>query len=254
MILKSRAETPAPRQPVAVPAGTVVYAVGDIHGRLDLLTELRRRIVADAGRLAATRRVIVYLGDYVDRGPDSRGVIDLVLNPLDGFTAIALRGNHERIMLDFLDDAKVGPLWLHNGGGATMDSYGVAVTSEDENDPEVLADLQADLREKLPQRHRDFLVTLKSMHSEGDYLFVHAGIRPGVPLDQQREEDILWIRNPFLNSADDHGHVVVHGHTIASQPQFASNRIGIDTGAYYSGRLTCLALEGAGRRIIQAEL
>ena len=237
--------------PAAVPAGTAVYAIGDIHGRADLLADLLARIAADPGRGAAVRRLIVYLGDYVDRGADSRGVIDLALDGVpDGFEAVHLLGNHERLLLDFLADTVHGPIWFANGGAATLRSYGVEVDDEFYPLGRQWYEIQAAFRGQLPARHLAFLKRMPLTHVEGDYFFVHAGVRPGVPLDEQREEELIWIRGLFLNSAADHGRIVVHGHTIADAPEFRPNRIGIDTGAYASGRLTCLALEGTKQRII----
>ena len=238
----------------AVPPDTAVYAIGDIHGRADLLADLHRRIAAADDRgSAASRRVLVYLGDYVDRGPEASGVIDLILDETPaGFEVVTLLGTHERLMLDFLDDVRRGPLWLRNGGDATLQSYGVAVDpgAGAYLDAGPLLALQAGLRERLPARHLEFLQALQPFHAAGDYFFTHAGVRPGVPLEDQQEEDLIWIRDLFLNSKADHGRVVVHGHTIRPEPEIRRNRIGIDTGAYYTGHLTCLALEGTKRRII----
>jgi serine/threonine protein phosphatase 1 len=241
----------SPPRPAAVPDGVAVYAIGDIHGRADLLDELHRRIADDPERGAVTRRVIVYLGDYVDRGDDSAGVIDRVIDGVpDGFDAVRLLGNHERLMLDFMADTMHGPVWLSNGGDATLRSYGIEVRDGALPRGPDLVKLQAAMRQALPARDLAFLEGLQLSHLEGDYLFVHAGIRPGVRLEDQREADMIWIRNLFLDSTLDHGRVVVHGHTIVPEPVFRPNRIDIDTGAYASGRLTCLALEGTKRRII----
>lgn len=236
---------PRPR----VPTGTAVYAIGDIHGRSDLLARLHEAIAADAERQAAPRRLVVYLGDYVDRGADSRGVIDLLLDrPAAGLEAVHLLGNHERMMLNFLDNPEGGSMWLRNGGDAALRSYDIDCAGN-ESDPGRLRDLQSELRAKLPRRHLEFLHGLCLTHVEGDYLFVHAGLRPGVPLAEQREEDMIWIRGTFLSSTADHGKIVVHGHTIAPEPQVCTNRIGIDTGAWYTDRLTALALDGERRRL-----
>ncbi len=239
------------RAEAAVPAGTAVYAIGDIHGRLDLLADLFARVAADPERGETERQVLVCLGDYVDRGAESAGVIDLILDQAPpGFEVVTLLGNHERLMIEFLDDVRRGPLWLRNGGDATLASYDIDVDAGAYLDAKPLLALQAALRENLPARHLDFLQNLKLAHAEGDYVFVHAGVRPGVPLAAQQEEDVIWIRELFLNSTADHGAVVVHGHTIRPEPEFRPNRIGIDTGAYFTGHLTCLALEGTKRRII----
>ena len=234
-----------------VPPGMAVYAIGDIHGRSDLLAELHRRIETDADRGDVAQAVVVYLGDYVDRGQDSAGVIDLILDWAPaGFEAVPLLGNHERLMLEFLEDIRRGPLWLRNGGDATLMSYGVDPGDGVYLDAKPLRAMQAALRERLPPRHLAFLQALQHAHMEGDYFFVHAGVRPGVALADQQEEDLIWIRDLFLDSRADHGKIVVHGHTIRPEPEVLPNRIGIDTGAYATGHLTCLALEGTKRRII----
>lgn len=230
------------------PAGSRVYAVGDIHGRADLLAALHRMIGDDAAARPVSRRVVVYVGDYIDRGPDSRAVIDILLDaPLAGFASVHLLGNHEAFLLDFLDDSAVGPDWLFNGGAETLASYGVESPWPFGDPPDRM---QTELRRRLPARHLTFLRDLRLSHVEGDYLFVHAGVRPGVPLDRQARRDLLWIRGEFLDSDADLGKVVVHGHSIADEPEQRANRIGIDTGAYMTGRLTCLVLEGAERRFL----
>ncbi len=232
-----------------VPRGVRVYAVGDIHGRLDLLDQLLHQIESDG---AATDLVkhIVFLGDYVDRGPQSRAVIErLAAGPPPGFGAIHLRGNHEATLLDFLEDARVGGNWLTYGGNATLASYGV-VPPPEATPAERLEEAQQQFRAALPAHHKSFLTRLRTCVSIGDYHFVHAGVRPGVPLDRQDALDLMWIREEFLASQADHGKVVVHGHTIALQPEIRSNRIGIDTGAFATNRLTALVLEGASRRFL----
>jgi serine/threonine protein phosphatase 1 len=233
-----------------VPDKTAVYAIGDIHGRDDLLAELRRLIEIDAGARGMDRRVIVHVGDYVDRGPHSRTVLDQLIGaPLAGFQSVHLKGNHEDMMLRFLADPGEGALWLLNGGDATLQSYGIAADTPVLRGP-ALGKLHRALIRRLPRAHLAFLEGLALDHREGDYLFVHAGIRPGLALDRQAPEDQLWIREPFLGWTGDHGVVVVHGHTPAPEPEIRANRIGIDTGAFYSGRLTCVVLEGGGRRFL----
>jgi serine/threonine protein phosphatase 1 len=232
--------------PPRVPPGTRVYAIGDIHGRLDLLRALRAQIVADAAAARAAQNVVVYLGDYVDRGPDTRGVLDLLIeHPLPGFRSIHLKGNHEEMLLSCLrDPARAARPWLHNGGEQAVESYGVAPRGS----PQAVRDAFADC---LPPAHLAFLEGLALYHVEGDYLFVHAGIRPGIPLDRQAPADLLWIRDLFLESPADHGRVVVHGHTPVAEPEFRPNRIGIDTWAFASGRLSCLVLWDAERSILR---
>ena len=234
-----------------VPRGVRVYAIGDIHGRADLLQDLHRLILADVAEAEPSmRRVVVYLGDYVDRGLQSRDVIDLLIgDPLPGFERVYLKGNHEEAFLDFLDDAGAGPDWFANGGDATVYSYGVAIPQEVPFSAR-FPHIQEALREAVPPRHIDFLTHLEMTWEIGDYLFVHAGIRPGRALDQQTAQDLLWIRHEFLTSSADHGKVVVHGHSVTVGPDLRDNRIGIDTGAFATGTLTCLVLEGRSRRFL----
>jgi serine/threonine protein phosphatase 1 len=238
-----------------VPPRCCVYAVGDIHGRADLLEALLTRIVAHAGRYPDFRKVLVTLGDYVDRGPDSRGVVDRLLSPPPGFETVHLMGNHEDLMLRFLSQPADGGVWFQNGGGATMESYGVALGEWDIERAKPLRDA---LAAALPPAHLAFLRGLAPQHVEGDYFFAHAGVRPGVPLNRQDQDDLMWIREEFLRSTRDHGKVVVHGHSVAFKPEeYPSperpSRIGIDTGAYATGRLTCLALVGALRSWLYTE-
>ena len=235
----------------ATPAGTRIYAIGDIHGRLDLLLRLQTLIAADAARSSAPRRVLVYIGVYIDRGPDSAGVIDLLLDrPLPGFEIVHLLGNHEDTLLQFPDDMTVGPSWLTYGGVQTLESYDVEVPPGSWRDERELRRLQGEVRKRVPRRHVEFMRSLPLIHVEGDYLFVHAGIRPGIPLDQQERDDLLWIRDEFLRSSADHGKIVVHGHTISEAPVLQPNRIGIDTGAFHTERLTCVVLDGTSRSFL----
>lgn len=235
------------------PEATRIYAVGDIHGRADLLRELHGKILTDAEGQRLYRKIIVYLGDFIDRGKDPKEVIDiLIAEPLAaaGFESKCLMGNHERSLLDFLDDPTVGPGWVLYGGESTLLSYGVGHPRGNGMDDRWPL-IRDRLRDGIPPPHLAFLESLEPGHIEGGYLFVHAGIRPGVPLEKQELRDMLWIRDDFLKSKADHGLRVVHGHTVSPEPEFQPNRIGIDTGAYASGRLTCLVLEGQALRIIQ---
>jgi len=244
---RERVPRPAPR----VPEGVVVYAVGDVHGERTALENLLGRIREDAARRSAAP-VAVFVGDYVDRGGDSRGVLDLLCgDPLPGFTLHRLRGNHEQAMLDFLAAPEAGAPWLEFGGVATLDSYGVrglfgAPTAER------LKTLRDALDAGLPDAHRRLLQALEPYAVYGDYAFVHAGVRPGAPLARQRLDDLLWIREPFLTWPAPHDKVIVHGHTVVPAPQLLPNRIAIDTGVYASGVLTAVALEADEVRIIQA--
>jgi len=241
--------TPSAREPARAPAGSRVYAIGDIHGRADLLARLHGGILEDAAN-APGRRVAVYLGDYVDRGLDSRAVLDLLLDePLPGFERVVLLGNHEAMLLGFLERVERGPNWLWNGGAATLLSYGVAAPA-DPQDPQALDACRVALAAAMPERHLAFLRGLPLSHVEGGYAFVHAGLRPGLPLALQAAEDLLWIRDEFLRSRLDHGHIVVHGHSIGREVEFRPNRIGVDTGAYASGRLSAVALEDDRRWLL----
>lgn len=236
----------------AVPDGRVVYAIGDIHGEIGKLDRLHAAIRADAEARGTDRKVTVYVGDYVDRGPDSAGVIDrLVADSLPGFERIFLMGNHEEFLLQFLSDPDTWGGWLMNGGEATLASYDVDLPSIG-SFSEDASRLRNEFTARLPDAHRRFLEELRLYHIEGDYLFVHAGIRPGQPIERQSWMDLLWIRDLFLRSDADHGFVVVHGHTPVEQPEIRPNRIDIDTGAVFGGKLTALVLEGAERRFIQA--
>ncbi len=249
LFARKRAKPP-PSQAARVPDGSRVYAVGDIHGRFDLLENLHGKILRDVAGFAGARKVVVYLGDYVDRGMQSREVVDFLLDhPLVGFEAVYLMGNHERAMLDFLQDARIAIDWMSYGGDATLYSYGVGLEGPRTN-PGVLARLQEKFRENLPERHEQFLHSLVLSHVEGDYMFVHAGVKPGIALERQQEKDLLWIRDEFLDSEANWGKVVVHGHTITRGPEVKRNRIGIDTGAFASGKLTCLVLEGTEGRFL----
>jgi serine/threonine protein phosphatase 1 len=243
----SRGEHGAP----TTPKGTRLYAIGDIHGRDDLLEQLTLLVHDDAYKRQARRNVVVYLGDYVDRGHGSRAVIDQLLRaPLPSFEAVHLKGNHEDFMLRFLEDIAAAPAWLSFGGMETLESYGVAPPHPDAPPTELLR-AQEGLRRNLPREHLNFLRRLRLSHEEGDYLFVHAGIKPGVPLAAQREEDMLWIREEFLLSQSSFGRIVVHGHTITRDPDVRQNRIGIDTGAFASGHLTALVAEGTDWYFLQ---
>lgn len=243
---------PRPRPDVAArgPEGTRIYAVGDIHGRADLLRRLNRKIRDDAAGAEDVRLVVVYIGDYVDRGPDSFGVVETLIEaPLEGFERHHLKGNHEDFLLRFLETGEHGEVWMMNGARATLQSYGVE-WSEIVYAADGLAAAREKFRDFMPESHLRFFRGLEMHHREGDYLFVHAGIRPGVALEAQRPFDLMWIRDAFLDSQEDYGCVVVHGHSISPEPDVRPNRIGIDTGAFHSGRLTALVIEGDQRRFL----
>jgi serine/threonine protein phosphatase 1 len=248
MVLKllRRAIEPAP--PAArVPDGVRIYAIGDIHGRLDLLDQLLFRIEADErARRGGARTQLIFLGDLVDRGPDSAGVVQRALELKQSGRAVRfLMGNHEEVFLKALKGSLEGlRFFVKIGGRATILSYGFTAEEYDRLDyDELLPALIA----RVPVEHISFLETFENQIAVGDYLFVHAGIRPRVPLEQQTGGDLRWIRSEFLDYRGDHGAVVVHGHTITDEVQELPNRIGIDTGAFASGRLTALGLEGGER-------
>lgn len=220
--------------------GTVIYAVGDVHGCLAELRAAERRIVADAASLPAQRRIILCLGDLVDRGPQSADVIDhLISPPPRGFERQSICGNHDETFLAFIDDPHNNMGWLDFGGEQTLESYGIDLTrlSRHRSGSGGLGEIT---RATVPDAHVEFLRRLPIAVRFGDTLFVHAGIRPGVPLEAQNEGDLMWIREPFLSQPNGLELTVVHGHTPANEPVFATGRIGIDTGAYATGRLTVL--------------
>jgi serine/threonine protein phosphatase 1 len=232
--------------------GCRAYAVGDIHGRLDLLDGMLAQIEQDMANRPADRTFIIFLGDLVDRGPASAGVVERLRtyrNP--SAELVFLSGNHEEVLLEILS-GKLGvlPAWLKFGGAECAQSYGIAPEQLRQTDERRALEL---VREKVPREHRHFLRSFADTFRFGDYLFVHAGIRPGVGLDDQDRKDLRWIREPFLGDAKEHGFVVVHGHTIVQAVEERPNRIGIDTGAYQSGILTAIAIEEERRWFLQAK-
>jgi len=237
------------RQRAAIPAGQRVYAIGDIHGRLDLFDALVAGIDADDAAQGPAETTVILLGDLVDRGPDSAGVIAAARVWQQRRTVRIIAGNHEEMMLQSLDNVDVLRTFLKYGGRETLLSYPVGV--EDYNAAS-FPEVQALMAEAVPAEDLAWLRAFEDMVRIGDYVFVHAGVAPGVPLAEQRQSDLRWIREPFLSHPAAHEAVVVHGHTITDEPEIRPNRIGIDTGAYFSGRLTALALEGTGRRLIEA--
>jgi diadenosine tetraphosphatase ApaH/serine/threonine PP2A family protein phosphatase len=230
------------RSAPSLPEGLRVYAIGDIHGRADLLDRMFRRIDADLARHPASRAIQVFLGDYVDRGPASRNTLDKLIERGGSCESVFLKGNHESIMVEFMRNPAVLGDWRQYGGFETLLSYGLvpSMSTAESNQQE----LAKALSDALPDRHRMFLDSLKSSYGCGDFFFVHAGVKPGVALAKQRDEDLLWIRDEFLLYEDEYEKIVVHGHTPVEVADVRFNRINIDTGAYATGRLTCLAIEG----------
>ena len=224
--------------------GWRAYAVGDIHGRLDLLDELLDQIHQDIGNRKARRVLLVFVGDLIDRGPNSAQVIErLRTYDRPGVQTVFLLGNHEEVLLRILaGEADLITKWRCFGGSECLASYGVDASGlTGLSDEEALAVV----RNAIPMEHVEFLERFDDSCRFGDYLFVHAGIRPGVEIDQQRQSDLRWIREPFLFDETDHGFVVVHGHTIRPEVEIRPNRIGIDTGAFQTGVLTAIAIEGS---------
>lgn len=239
-----------PKHPSA-PEGLRLYAIGDIHGRLDLLESLLALIEADRKERGSAPAALIFLGDYVDRGPASEGVAARLLQGFpDDVTPIFLKGNHEELLLSFIRDPAPGPNWLRNGGEATLSSYGVPfeiVQDASRLGREGLTEAARQFRALLPSSHLRFFEGLQLSCRFGDYYFAHAGVRPNVPLDSQKEEDLLWIRAEFLNWTGDYEAVVVHGHTPARFPQVLPHRIGLDTHACRTGKLTAAGFEGPRR-------
>lgn len=238
-----------PSRSPTLPAGRRCYAIGDIHGRLDLLLAALDAIRADLARDPAERTFVVFLGDLIDRGPSSAQVVEHLRGTDWGaLTPVFLAGNHEEAMLASYDgDMAMLRSWVGFGGAETAESYGVSPVLLLRDDWQGY--WQA-LRAAIPAEHVEFLRGFYDQFALGDYLFVHAGVRPGLPLEQQSPRDLRWIREEFLDSKADFGKVVVHGHTISDTPELLSNRIGIDTGAYRTDRLTVLRLQGTEQRVL----
>lgn len=221
--------------------GQRVYAVGDIHGRLDLFEQLLQRIEEDDARRGAADTTLILLGDLVDRGPESRGVVDRAIALLQTGKVRVLAGNHEEMLLTSMESDEALRHFLRHGGKETLFSYGLDPA---EYSRSTLPELRERMNALVPAEHIAFFRAMEDRIVVGDYLFVHAGIRPEVPVEQQTTSDLRWIRREFLDHAQWHGHMIVHGHTITEEPEAMPNRIGIDTGAYASGRLTALGVEG----------
>lgn len=228
------------------PQGLRLYAVADVHGRLDLLAGMHRAIAEDIARERPADWRIIHLGDYVDRGPHSRSVLDFLIDAgARDSRHIFLSGNHEEGMLDFLKMPDPYSLFARYGGVATALSYGVDI----ERGP--IGKAAAALAAAIPSGHMAFLQSLSYFATFGDFFFCHAGIRPGVPLELQSQRDLVWIREEFLNHAGLHPKVIVHGHTPGWEVEVLPNRVNLDTRAYASGRLSALVIDGAIKRILE---
>ena len=220
-----------------------LYCIGDIHGRLDLLRTVHQKIADDVIGFDG-HKTIVYLGDYIDRGMESKETLEFLLTDhFPDFKKVFLLGNHEQVLLQFVlnNDTSIANTWFQFGGLSTLISYGVGIRGI----PTLkeIPRIHADLIEKLPATHLTFLQNLTLSYELGDYFFVHAGVKPKVKLNDQQAEDLLWIREEFLNSSLFHGKMIIHGHTVTAEPVCLPNRMGIDTGAYGTGRLTCAVFE-----------
>ncbi len=255
----SPAEQTAPTLPakrtVCAPEGVCLYAVGDIHGRRDLLDQLLVQISDDAAKLPeGIKPQIIFLGDYIDRGLTSRDVIELFTSgAIDQFDPVYLMGNHEEALLRFLQEDSFGSQWVRYGGAETLYSYGLAPPNQRKSlnsHEEMQAARDAwtrvwtEFRARLPAAHLTFFQSLKTYHTAGDYLFVHAGLRPGVELEEQTVRDMLWIRDEFLDDPAHFHQMIVHGHTPMDAVHHDDRRIGLDTGAFLTGRLTAARLIG----------
>jgi len=253
--LKSLFSTSKPKpEPPASRIGRLVYAIGDIHGRLDLFERMIERVRNDE-MARAERPLIVLLGDYVDRGPDSAGVLSRILRLQDEAwcDVEVLLGNHEEALLKFLYAAQHGPAWVDYGGGSTLGSYGVALPVS-RTDPAQWEETRKAFSEALPDDHLSLLKSMKYLLKVDDYVFVHAGVRPDQPLEAQGAETFLWVRGAFMASEKACDYVVVHGHTPEDEPADKRWRIGIDSGAYATGVLTAVRLRDVSRRIMQVRL
>ena len=243
--LFKRAEEAPPRAWNA-PAGRRLYAIGDIHGRRDLLDELLDKIDTDDATREPANTTLIILGDLPDRGPESRGVIERMMAlQASGGDVVFLMGNHEELLIRAWEgERNIAATFNKAGGRATMLSYGVAAS---EYDGWMLSELVERVADYVPEDHIRFLRGFREMYRAGDYLFVHAGIMPGIPIEDQTPEDLRWIRRTFIESPVDHGVMVIHGHTITNGVDEQPNRIGIDTGAFGSGVLTAIGIEGSER-------
>jgi len=239
------------RSPTA-PRGHRVYAIGDVHGRLDLLEQMLDQIAQDDRARSRAKTTIIFLGDLIDRGPHSAQVVELLRDYRPTFAkAIFLMGNHEEIFLRILEgEMSLLREWLSFGGAECLKSYNLDPTMVKRCSP---AEVEKILKDAVPNEHQTFLKSFVDTASFGPYLFVHAGIRPGVPLANQDIQDLRWIRNPFLHDERDHGHIVVHGHSIQERIDLRPNRIGLDTGAYRTGILSALGIEGDQRWFLQTK-
>ncbi|MCF6198685.1 MAG: serine/threonine protein phosphatase [Hyphomicrobiaceae bacterium] len=236
-----------------IPPNTRIYAIGDIHGCADHLETLLDQITKNDRLLDKVKnKKLVFLGDYIDRGPASKKVLDTLLHDLPkDYEAIFLKGNHELMLIEALENSQAAEFWLRNGGRETISSYNVELTTH--RKPNASAKLIKAFKKRLPAQHLKFFKELQLSFQFGDYFFVHAGIHPDRPLDKQQEQDMLWIRDRFLFSEKNFGKIIIHGHTPSKDVDEADNQIGIDTAAVYGGCLTALMLENGKRQYLHSK-
>lgn len=232
-----------------MPQGERVYAIGDIHGRLDLLRQLLARIERDLAERAPAKTRVIVLGDFIDRGPDSARIATIFAAQKSRAGFIVLKGNHEATLVDGLRGDRVAlDQWIDHGGDATLRSFGASEAEIFPCDTRALLDTA---RRIIPRPIAAWLAKLPLMHRVGPYVFAHAGIRPGIPIGKQAADDLLWIGDAFIDSDADHGAIVVHGHTVfEGGVSIKPNRIGVDTGAYRTGRLSAIGLEGDAQWVL----
>lgn len=240
-MLKMLKKTPW-KKSACIPNGLRIYAVGDVHGRADALQDVLSRIDADAKRRPVKRVVQIFLGDYVDRGPATRDVIDRLIERNNSHETLLLKGNHELMFLDFFSNPSVLANWRQQGGLQTLISYGLKPSLNPSGAEQ--QELARELVRCAPPLHRQFLAGLPTSFRCGDFFFVHAGVRPGVALSDQTDDDLLWIREEFLLHEREFEKIIVHGHTPVPEPDVRANRINLDIGAYATGKLACMVIEG----------
>ncbi len=233
-----------------IPIGERLYAIGDIHGRLDLLDMLLSQIAADNSKRSPARMTLIFLGDLPDRGPDSKGVIERLMEVQEsGQACVFLTGNHEELMIRIAEgDRAIAPVFHRAGGRETLISYGVSGDAYDAWDFDEVTDAAMNV---IPEAHVNFLKSFVDWHRVGDYVFIHAGLRPGFAIEDQDPQDLRWIKTDFTKSSADHGAMIIHGHTITDDVDDQPNRIGLDTGAYKSGVLTAMGFESDLRWVMQ---
>lgn len=239
----SAQRAPTSRTRPRLPDGIRVYAISDIHGCAHLLEQMFRVIDADVAHSRPHRAIEVYLGDYIDRGPDSRLTIELLIDRSRRGNTVFLKGNHEAFLAEVFRDPSRLADWFQVGGWQTLISYGLSPSPNPRDDEQHA--LVRELFAAMPPQHHEFLKRLRPSFTCGDFFFAHAGVRPGVPLSEQRESDLLWIREEFLQCKKHFGKYIVHGHTPVRSPEVLANRVNIDTGAYATGNLTLLSIQGS---------